>query len=226
MRRPPTGAKQLVIRHLEAQGVRYATADYWIAYYITYLTSERKGGIANAGTLALTLVDVTNNVATERGGGIYNKGSTFITASTIANNRTPKAGGGLLNAFEAIGRVVGSTFSGNVAEVGGVDTREDYLDAGRTTAPANVLLQQADVMSLPFGYAEFDLVCCHRVLHHVRRPELAVSELARVARPRGKIFIADQLGSIDPVSRRSSARNHWPARPSVRFLRAIAWPFC
>ena len=32
-------------------------------------------------------------------------------------------------------------------------------------------------MALPFGYAEFDLVCCHRVLHHVRRPELAVSEL-------------------------------------------------
>ena len=54
-------------------------------------------------------------------------------------------------------------------------------------------------MSLPFGYAEFDLVCCHRVLHHVRRPELAVSELARVARPGGKIFIADQLGSIDPM---------------------------
>ena len=87
----------------------------------------------------------------------------------------------------------------HVAEVVGVDTREDYLDAARAAAPANVRFQQADVMSLPFGYAEFDLVCCHRVLHHVRRPELAVSELARVARPGGKIFIADQLGSIDPM---------------------------
>ena len=53
--------------------------------------------------------------------------------------------------------------------------------------------------SLPFGYAEFDIVCCHRVLHHVRRPELAVSELARVARSGGKVFIADQLGSVDPL---------------------------
>ena len=87
----------------------------------------------------------------------------------------------------------------HIAEVVGVDTREDYLDAARAAAPANVRFQQADVMSLPFGYAEFDLVCCHRVLHHVRRPELAVSELARVARPGGKIFIADQLGSIDPM---------------------------
>ena len=33
----------------------------------------------------------------------------------------------------------------------------------------------------------------------MRRPELAVSELARVARPGGKVFIADQLGSIDPL---------------------------
>ena len=86
-----------------------------------------------------------------------------------------------------------------VAEVVGVDTREDYIEAGRTSAPSNVRFQQADVMSLPFGYAEFDLVCCHRVLHHVRRPELAVSELARVARPGAKIFLADQLGSIDPM---------------------------
>lgn len=87
----------------------------------------------------------------------------------------------------------------HVAEVVGVDTREDYLEAGRASAPPNVRLQEADVTALPFGYAEFDLVCCHRVLHHVRRPELAVSELARVARPGAKVFIADQLGSIDPL---------------------------
>jgi ubiquinone/menaquinone biosynthesis C-methylase UbiE len=87
----------------------------------------------------------------------------------------------------------------HVSEVVGVDTREDYLEAGRAAAPANVRFQVGDVMSLPFGYAEFDLVCCHRVLHHVRRPELAVSELARVARPGGKVFIGDQLGSIDPL---------------------------
>ena len=87
----------------------------------------------------------------------------------------------------------------HVAEVVGIDTRVDYLEAARSAAPTNVRFQEADVMSLPFGYAEFDIVCCHRVLHHVRRPELAVSELARVARSGDKIFIADQLGSIDPL---------------------------
>jgi SAM-dependent methyltransferase len=87
----------------------------------------------------------------------------------------------------------------HVAEVIGVDTRADYLDAGRPNAPSNVRLVEGDVMKLPFGYAEFDLVCCHRVLHHVRQPALAVSELARVTRPGGRVFIADQLGSIDPL---------------------------
>jgi ubiquinone/menaquinone biosynthesis C-methylase UbiE len=86
-----------------------------------------------------------------------------------------------------------------VSEVVGVDTHADYLDAGRPNAPGNVRLVEGDVMALPFGYAEFDLVCCHRVLHHVRRPELAVSELARVARSGGKVFIVDQLGSVDPL---------------------------
>jgi len=87
----------------------------------------------------------------------------------------------------------------HVAEVVGVDTRADYLDAGRANAPSNVRLVEGDVMELPFGYAEFDLVCCHRVLHHVRLPALAVSELARVTRPGGRVFVADQLGSVDPL---------------------------
>jgi SAM-dependent methyltransferase len=87
----------------------------------------------------------------------------------------------------------------NVAEVDGVDTRVDYLEAGRTAAPANVRFSEGDVTSLPFAYATFDIAGCHRVLHHVRRPELAVSELVRVTRPGGRVFVADQLGSLDPL---------------------------
>ena len=89
--------------------------------------------------------------------------------------------------------------AGFVAEVVGADTSAEYLEAARAAAPENVRLVEGDVMALPFGYAEFDLVCCHRVLHHVHRPELAVSELVRVARPGGRVFIADQLGSVDPL---------------------------
>jgi SAM-dependent methyltransferase len=87
----------------------------------------------------------------------------------------------------------------HVGEVVGVDNREDYLEAARGVAPANTRFVEGDATALPFEYAAFDISGCHRVLHHVRRPELAVSELVRVTRPGGKIFIVDQLGSVDPL---------------------------
>ena len=37
----PVGARRLVARHLEAQGIRYGTSDYWLAYSLTFLTNER-----------------------------------------------------------------------------------------------------------------------------------------------------------------------------------------
>jgi len=86
-----------------------------------------------------------------------------------------------------------------VGEVVAVDARADYLDAGRGIAPENVRFDEGDATALPFGYSTFDIAGCLRVLHHVRRPELAVSELARVTRPGGRVLIADQLGSVDPL---------------------------
>jgi hypothetical protein len=38
---PPLGAKRLIIKHLQARGVRYGIADYWNAYYISFLTKEQ-----------------------------------------------------------------------------------------------------------------------------------------------------------------------------------------
>ena len=86
-----------------------------------------------------------------------------------------------------------------VASVVGVDTHLELLAAARANAPTNATFQEADVMALPFGYGEFDIVGCLRVLHHVRRPEVAVQELARVLRPGGTLLIVDQLGSVDPI---------------------------
>jgi SAM-dependent methyltransferase len=87
----------------------------------------------------------------------------------------------------------------HVGEVVAVDTNQDYLEAGRGIAPENVRFVEGDATALPFGYGAFDIAACLRLLHHVRRPELVVSELARVTRPGGRIFIVDQLGSVDPL---------------------------
>jgi SAM-dependent methyltransferase len=87
----------------------------------------------------------------------------------------------------------------HVGEVVATDTQADYLEAARAIAPENVRFLEGDATALPFGYATFDIAGCLRVLHHVRRPELAVSELVRVTRPGGRLLIVDQLGSIDPL---------------------------
>ena len=87
----------------------------------------------------------------------------------------------------------------HVREVIGVDLAADLVEAGRRHAPANVTLLEGDATALPFGVGEFDLAGSLRVLHHVRRPELVVSELARVIRPGGRILLIDQLGDVDPL---------------------------
>jgi hypothetical protein len=38
---PPVPAKRQLINILESRGVRYGTADYWLAYYISFMTGER-----------------------------------------------------------------------------------------------------------------------------------------------------------------------------------------
>lgn len=86
-----------------------------------------------------------------------------------------------------------------VGSVVGVDLSEDLVAAGRELAPANCELQIGDATALPFEYGSFDIVGCMRVLHHAHRPELIVSELARVTRPGGRILLVDQIGAVDPV---------------------------
>jgi hypothetical protein len=39
--RPPTPLKQELIRALEARNLRYAYADFWTAYYVSFMTRER-----------------------------------------------------------------------------------------------------------------------------------------------------------------------------------------
>ena len=86
-----------------------------------------------------------------------------------------------------------------VGSVVGVDLSADLVAAGRELAPANCELTVGDAAHLPFEYGSFDIAGCMRVLHHARRPELIVSELARVTRPGGRILLIDQLGFVDPV---------------------------
>jgi len=86
-----------------------------------------------------------------------------------------------------------------VGEVVGVDSSEDFLAAAREYAPPNCTFELGDAEALAYPYGDFDLVGCLRVLHHVRRPELVVAEIARVTRSGGTILLVDQLGDVDPI---------------------------
>jgi SAM-dependent methyltransferase len=87
-----------------------------------------------------------------------------------------------------------------VREVVAVDADPAMLAEARAHAPSNVELLEAGAERLPFDDASFDLVGTLRTLHHVRRAELAVAELTRVARPGGVVFVVDQIAPVDPLA--------------------------
>jgi SAM-dependent methyltransferase len=87
-----------------------------------------------------------------------------------------------------------------VREVVGVDIVPELLERARASAPANVRFVEGDATSLPFETDSFDLVCTRRTLHHISHPEYAISELARVTSPGGRVFVDDQIAPADPLA--------------------------
>jgi SAM-dependent methyltransferase len=68
-----------------------------------------------------------------------------------------------------------------------VDQSVDSLRRLRERVPAPAVA--ADVTALPFQDAAFDAVLADGVVHHTGRPRAALSELVRVLRPDGLLFV-------------------------------------
>lgn len=59
---------------------------------------------------------------------------------------------------------------------------------------------QASATNLPFGDNEFDVLICIEVLEHIPDTEKVIKEMARVLKPRGKMFIIDKnILSLHPL---------------------------
>jgi ubiquinone/menaquinone biosynthesis C-methylase UbiE len=105
-----------------------------------------------------------------------------------------------------------------VREVVALDLVPELLALGREAAAeagiANVDFVEGDATRMPFERGSFDLAACHRTLHHIARPELAVSELARVARLGGRVLIIDQIAPADPLAARELDRFEQARDPS------------
>jgi ubiquinone/menaquinone biosynthesis C-methylase UbiE len=89
-----------------------------------------------------------------------------------------------------------------VRRVVALDIVPELLELGRKAAEEfdNVSFVKGDAAALPFERDSFELACCHRTLHHVARPELVVSELARVTRIGGRVLVIDQIAPVDPLA--------------------------
>ena len=88
----------------------------------------------------------------------------------------------------------------HVREVVAVERDDELAARAAADAPANVEVVVGDGEHLALEPFSFDLVGCLLVLHHTRRPELMVAELARMTRPGGTILVADQLAPVDPLA--------------------------
>jgi ubiquinone/menaquinone biosynthesis C-methylase UbiE len=59
---------------------------------------------------------------------------------------------------------------------------------------ANARFDEGEAERLPYPDAAFDLVTCQFALHHMLKPQAVLKEIARVAKPEGRLLIADTLG--------------------------------
>jgi ubiquinone/menaquinone biosynthesis C-methylase UbiE len=94
-------------------------------------------------------------------------------------------------------------FAATCGEAVGIDATESWLGRARAEAArrglANVRFEAGDATALPFPDAGFDVVACRAAFHHLPEPARVLAEMARVARPGGRLVIADMLGSEEPA---------------------------
>ena len=83
LRHPPVGPKILIARELQARGIRYGTADYWDAYYITFVTRERIL-LASSDSVRIPSYNADRHRARERGGAGL---TTPVRRRTVAHGR-------------------------------------------------------------------------------------------------------------------------------------------
>ena len=92
----------------------------------------------------------------------------------------------------------------------GVDVSEETIEAARAKAGDGVELDVGDIAGLSYEDDSFDLVVCFEVIEHVRDPERALDELARVLAPGGVLALSSPNRNEYPDGNPHHIREYTP----------------
>ena len=99
--------------------------------------------------------------------------------------------GRLVDVGTGTGRML-ALFASQAAHATGIDRSPEMLRLARAKLNgAAIELRQGDIGALPLEAASADTIILHQVLHYLPAPEAAITELARILAPGGRVLIVD-----------------------------------
>lgn len=96
-------------------------------------------------------------------------------------------------------------------DVVGVDASRTAVDFACAEYGSQATFELADVLALPFEENTFDAVTCFEVIEHVQASDQqrVVSELARVLKPGGLLFISTPHARMEHLHELATGVGHW-----------------
>jgi len=152
---------------------------------------------------------------------LYQKGEHFLALSILAGMVDFLEVNSVLDVGAGTGRaMLYLKEHSSILKIKGVEPIAELRNIGyqKGISPENLI--DGNALKLPFADDEFDLVCEFGVLHHIKTPSIAVSEMLRVARK--AVFISDsnRFGQGSLLNRfvksTSYAMGLWPLLNSIK----------
>ncbi|HEU0030687.1 MAG TPA: class I SAM-dependent methyltransferase [Kofleriaceae bacterium] len=104
------------------------------------------------------------------------------------------------------------------ARITGIDLVASHLERARARTASfgdRVTFREADARELPLPDAQFDLVICRHVLQAVLRPDLALREMIRVAKPGARLHLLVEDYGMIHISGDPAIDEFWHHGPHV-----------